>query len=286
MSSEQRIDNRGSIRPVVILWVVLTIIAEAALAFGLAPHMPPGRASAQASDQTTTNIVLAAIMIPIAVGLWAFFGYCLITFSERRSKGSGDGPPVIGNGRLELSWLIVTAGIVLCLAGYGTYALYTPDSAVAGAGGGQGPHPITSPPNTLVVQVIAQQWQFTYRYPQYGGTETFNLVIPANRTVEFNVTSLDVVHSFWAYELGVKADAVPGANNIAYVETHGPTSFSVRCAELCGVWHGEMSATGHVVSAAGFKRWIANQQIQNIPIKRYLPPYAESYFPDPTGRAG
>ena len=95
--------------------------------------------------------------------------------------------------------------------------------------------------------MIAQQWQFTYRYPGYGGVETQHLEIPANTTIEFNVTSLDVIHSFWAYQLGVKADANPGENNIAYVTTKEPLTFNIRCAELCGVWHGYMFDTGHVV---------------------------------------
>jgi cytochrome c oxidase subunit 2 len=76
--------------------------------------------------------------------------------------------------------------------------------------------------------VIGQQWLWTFRYPTYGGVETTKLELPVNREIEFHVTSLDVVHSFWAIELGVKADAVPGADNIAFVK---PTRLgSSRCA--------------------------------------------------------
>ncbi len=286
MSSEPHAASDGSITTVVVVWLILAVVAELALFFLLGPHMPPGRASVEASDQTTTNIVLAAVMIPILAGVWVFFGYALATFRDR-GESEDDGPPMIGNGRVELSWLIITVAIVLCLAGYGTYALYNPQASVAGAGGGQGPHPSGTPgPNTLQVQVIAQQWQFTYRFPQYGDVETFALALPAHRNIEFMVTSLDVVHSFWAYQLGVKADAVPGANNIAYVTTHGPTTFNVRCAELCGVWHGAMAATGSVLSHAGFARWIRAQRLHNAPATHFLPPFAHSYFPDPTGRAG
>ena len=71
------------------------------------------------------------------------------------------------------------------------------------------------------------------------------------------MTSLDVIHSFWAYQLGVKADANPGEDNIAYVTTKQPLTFNIRCAELCGVWHGYMFDTGHVVPKAQFATWIA-----------------------------
>ena len=70
--------------------------------------------------------------------------------------------------------------------------------------------------NILQIQVIGQQWVWTYRYPQFGGFETTQLELPVGQAVEFNVTSLDVIHSFWAYQLGVKADANPGVNNVAY----------------------------------------------------------------------
>ncbi len=68
--------------------------------------------------------------------------------------------------------------------------------------------------------------------------------------VELHVTSLDVIHSFWAYQLGVKADANPGVDNIAFVKPTKDQTFEVRCAELCGIWHGYMFDHGHVVSQA------------------------------------
>ena len=55
------------------------------------------------------------------------------------------------------------------------------------------------------------------------------------------------MHSFWAYQLGVKADANPGVDNIVYVHTKGPRTFDIHCAELCGLWHGYMFDTGEVV---------------------------------------
>src|SRR5438309_2119226 len=87
----------------------------------------------------------------------------------------------------------------------------------------------------LIVLVIGQQWNWTYRFPGYGAVETAHLELPADTLVEFHVTSLDVTHSFWAYELGVKADAVPGVDNTAFVHTRRAGSFSIRCAELCGL---------------------------------------------------
>jgi len=95
-----------------------------------------------------------------------------------------------------------------------------------------------------------------------------------------------VIHSFWAYQLGVKADANPGIDNIAYVQTKGPLKFNIHCAELCGVFHGYMFETGHVVPQSEFASWIAQQQQRFAPVAKSLTPYAKQYFPAPGRRGG
>jgi cytochrome c oxidase subunit 2 len=134
--------------------------------------------------------------------------------------------------------------------------------------------------------VIGQQWQFSYRYPTYGGVETPHLVLPVDRTVELHVTSLDVIHSFWAYGLGVKADANPGVDNVAYVIPERVGTFDIRCAELCGIWHGFMFDTGRVVTPEEFASWIGAQRRTFAPVLHDLPPYGRTYSPDPQRRAG
>jgi cytochrome c oxidase subunit 2 len=239
----------------------------------------------QSSGQVTDNTVLLGISTPVAMAVLVFFAYALIVFRERDPAAVLEGPAVRGHAGAQLWWLVTTTAIVLFLAGYGTLRMLAD-----GAGGGQGPNPIAKPSagpgGPLQVQVIAQQWHFTYRYPSYGGVETPHLVLPAGQTIELHVTSLDVIHSFWAYQLGVKADANPGVDNIAYVQTKKPLTFDVHCAELCGVFHGYMYDTGRVVAPAGFATWIAQEQRQYAPAGKGLPPYAKKYFPDPQRRGG
>ena len=281
-------DSRTDITRAVIVWVVLAIVADLLIGFLLAPHMPPGNFSNTASDQTEINNILALILTPIGVGVVTFFVYAVVSFRQPAGPIQ-DGPPMRGDSRLQIGWVGVTTTVVIILAIVGTIELLqAPNSASgAGAGGGQGASVISQPSgNPLVVQVIAQQWQFTYRYPQYGGVETFSLALPVGRTVEFHVTSLDVIHSFWAYQLGVKADAVPGADNVAFTTPEHVGLFEVRCAELCGLWHGYMYARGHVFSSTGFSHWIAKAQRLNAPSTHYLPKYAHVYYPLPFGRAG
>jgi cytochrome c oxidase subunit 2 len=107
-----------------------------------------------------------------------------------------------------------------------------------------------------------------------------------NQIVELHVTSLDVIHSFWAYQLGVKADAVPGTDNIAFTTPKRVGLFQVRCAELCGLFHGYMAARGRVLSASGFSSWIHRAQKRDAPIMRFMPNYRKVYYPQPYGRGG
>ena len=267
---------------VLIAWVVLSLIATPLVWFVLGPNLPPGKGSVQAAGQVFDNTVLTAIMTPIICLLLVFFVYALSQFRAGSSGDTADGPPMRNDRTVQTTWVTVTTVVVLFLAGFGTYELLKD-----GSGGGQGPSPIAKiGGDKLQVQVIAQQWEFTYRYPSYGGLETSQLELPANTTVELHVTSLDATHSFWAQQLGVKADANRGVDNVAYVQTKSPMSFDIHCAELCGLWHGYMFDTGQVVSPSDFSAWIKQQQQVFASIAKYMPAYAPYYYPDPQRRAG
>ena len=153
------------------------------------------------------------------IGIVVYFLYAVVAF-RKRGQELEDGAPIKGHGPTQTLWIVLSSALVLALAIWGSLVLVV---SAHGAGGGQGPKPINPPSGSaqaLQVQVIGQQWAWTYRYPASRGLETAELELPADTLVEFHVTSLDVTHSFWAYELGVKADAVPGADNVAYVHTH------------------------------------------------------------------
>jgi len=276
-------DQTHHFRRIAFIWLLSSVVLTPIVIFVLAPGIPPGNGTVQSAGQVSDNTVLFAMSTPVALAVLVYFGYALSVFRDRGTEPVLDGPPIDGNSRVQFWWLVVTTVVVLFLAAYGSIRLLQD-----GSGGGQGPNPIALPAGAataLPVQVIAQQWQFTYRYPTYGGFETSQLALPAHTTVRFNVTSLDVIHSFWAYQLGVKADANPGINNVAYVQTLAPMTFQVHCAELCGVWHGYMFDSGRVLSRSAFAAWVAQQRVANAPATSVLPPYARKYFPDPQRRS-
>jgi cytochrome c oxidase subunit 2 len=149
---------------------------------------------------------------------------------------------------LQIGWLGITSLLCLFLFIWGTFAFYQETSAASS--------------NTLVVNVTAQQWQWTFSYPQYGATSQGAQVIelPVNRPVVFYVTSKDVLHGFSIRSFGVRVDANPGQVTTTSVTT--PTQigqYTVNCVELCGLFHSYMWEAVNVVSADSFNSWITSQ---------------------------
>ncbi|MCW2942779.1 MAG: cytochrome c oxidase subunit [Actinomycetia bacterium] len=261
---------------ILLLWLVLSAVAVPLVYVVWGPHLPPGDMSTSAEGQRFDNAVLGAMAAPVVVGVLVYFGYALVVWRVRDGDEETDGPPLRGNVRLQATWMGVTSAVVLGVFVFGTYELIVPN----GAGAGEGPAPIWKPGGEpLQIQVIAQQWRFTYRFPQFGGMETPELVLPVGQDVQFDVTSLDVVHGFWANELGVKADANPGVDDVAYTRAKRVGAFTVRCSELCGIWHGAMTTNGRVVSVADFQTWGQSAEVSQAAITKLLPPYALTYSP-------
>jgi cytochrome c oxidase subunit 2 len=265
-----------------LIWLIATLIGVPVAIWVIGPILPPGSGSEQAQGQSTDNTVLLALATPVLMMVIVYLVYAIVYFRQPRG-GTLEGPAIRGDARIQTTWIVVTSVMVLSLAGYGTWRLF----ADHGAGSGSGPNPVSAPSeHTMPVQVIAQQWAFTYRYPTYGGVETPHLVLPANQLVELHVTSLDVIHSFWAIQLGVKADANPQRDNIAFVQPTRVKKFEIRCAELCGIWHGEMWDRGEIVRPAAFSNWIHEQQVRYAAATKVLPPYSRTYQPEPARRGG
>jgi cytochrome c oxidase subunit 2 len=270
------------------IWLILALAADLVIWFAWKPHLPPGDMSDSARHQQFDIAVLAVSAAPVIIFVLLYFTYSIVVWRARPGD-DGDGEPIYGNTKVQASWIIGTTVIVLWLFVFGTVEL----AGTAGAGAGEGPSPVwklagvtsaTWSPGgktMLDVQVIGQQWTWTFRYPQFGGMESTELMLPVNTPVTFHVTSLDVIHSFWAYQLGVKADANPQVDNVAYTTARTLGSVTVRCSELCGIWHGAMFNYGHVVTQSAFASWADGVQARekNDGLLAALPPFALAYDP-------
>jgi cytochrome c oxidase subunit 2 len=287
-----------------IIWVVLSVVGDVLFSIFVAPHVPPGRLTDTAAHNQNVFNILTEGAIPVLVGVWVYLAYSLIVWGDKRNASAAfSGAAARTNKTAQVSWIVITSVTILFLAAYGSFAVIIEH----GSGGGEGPNPAWAPAgalkaetaalvgkatwspgskNVLPVQVIGQQWKFTYRYPTFGGFESPQLIVPADTTIAFNVTSLDVIHSFWAYQLDVKADANPGVNDVAFTETKNPGNFIVRCSELCGIWHGSMYNSGKVESQADFENWATTTEAANAANTALLPAFAWTYTPDANGADG
>ncbi|MGA9857313.1 MAG: cytochrome c oxidase subunit II [Solirubrobacteraceae bacterium] len=114
---------------------------------------------------------------------------------------------------------------------------------------------------TLTVDVIGAKWEWEFDYPRYGivrrsGTVGRQpLVVPAGQAIRFNLTSLDVIHSFWIPELEYKHDLIPGSVQHQVLTFTRTGLFSGQCAEFCGLRHADMVFSVRVVTPSVFSVW-------------------------------
>lgn len=115
-------------------------------------------------------------------------------------------------------------------------------------------------PGDLRIAVDGEQfwWRVTYRPAGGTAVETANEVrIPVGRTVAFELTSPDVIHSFWIPGLAGKLDMVPGRTNQLVVRATRPGTFRGVCAEFCGLAHARMAFDVVAMAPGDFDLWLA-----------------------------
>jgi cytochrome c oxidase subunit 2 len=109
------------------------------------------------------------------------------------------------------------------------------------------------------IAATGHQWWWEFGY---GSTKTANeLHIPVATPIDLDLTSVDVIHSFWVPELGPKMDMVPGTTNHLRLFARRAGSFEGQCAEFCGVEHAWMRIRVVVQSQTDFDRWLSAQAL-------------------------
>jgi len=194
-----------------------------------------------------------------AVGLiaWGLMFYAVIVY--RRRKGDSSLPEQMRyNNPIEALFTVVPLVMVV-----GFFA-FTADTMAK----------IEQPVDSeLHVQVIGKQWSWDFNYTDNMVYETGiqsqfdgelgseaalpTLYLPVNTSVEIELTSRDVVHSFWVIDFLYKKDTFPGKSNFMYVTPQREGTYKGKCAELCGEYHSMMLFNVKVVSRAEFDTQMA-----------------------------
>jgi cytochrome c oxidase subunit II len=221
----------------------------------------PGSASAEATayDRLFQFAFSIAGMIVLLVD--GVLVYCIIYF--RRKPGDlSDGPSIYGNRVLEIVWTIIPIIIVSVLSIYSynvLQVLQLPlDSVTAWFCGPLTPAQALAQPISgadLVINVKSRQYAWEFSYPDFGNISSPELHVPIDQTVLLRLTSEDVIHAFWVPQFRIKQDAVPGAVTELRFVPNTLGTYTVICAELCGMGHSAMRAPLVIESPDKFKAW-------------------------------
>src|ERR1700704_3710047 len=195
------------------------------------------------------TLVLATIVFVLVEGLLI---YSSLRFRRRAPPPIHEPPQIHGNTRLEVMWATVPALILIGLFGITVSRLGDLST-------------LPTDPNTLRISVTGQQFQWTFGYGNSGVKTTNDLHIPIGQPLIFDVTSTDVIHSFWVPDLYGKIDANPGRVNRITFKAKQPGEYRGVCAELCGAGHGSMLFRVTAVTQTEFQQWLQTQQTGAAP---------------------
>jgi cytochrome c oxidase subunit 2 len=235
--------RRPEVHRVVAIWAVMTI-ALVIFSLNVPARLMGSPASPTMRAVESTMTVFSVAASPVAALVWAIALYSLFAWRQRGGlRPESDGPGIRTDRAATATWVIISSVLCVFLLVWGLAEMQsTTASAAAG--------------NALVVDVTGQQWVWTFSYPGEGDVQSDQLYLPLNRPVVFDVTSKDVIHSFWIVQMGIKIDANPGVITKTSVTPDKLGQFDVRCAELCGLLHADMETTATVVSTADFASWV------------------------------
>jgi cytochrome c oxidase subunit 2 len=242
----------------------LLVAAPAAMA-GM--FLPESGGSPNADDISTlyTLIVILALVVFVAVE-----GALIYSLWKFRARKGAVAAQIHGNTRLEVSWTIAAA-LILVIITTVTFlkldSIKNPQASDIDASG----TPVTAnvqyastdqpePPQgeVLNIKVDGQQYAWRYQYPADADKRVFayeEMVVPVGMTVTLDISSDDVAHSWWIPKLGGKMDAIPGYVNKTWFKATEPGVYEGQCAELCGRNHANMFAKVRAVPFDEYQQW-------------------------------
>jgi cytochrome c oxidase subunit II len=201
------------------------------------------------------NLAAYIAVIAVVVVMFAMVFFAVV---YREKKGQPKFIPQIGLSRSRAREAVIFASISIIILLSLTVASYrlTPNARF--------PPPVSQ---SLVIDVIAYQWNFKFTYPT-GAQTIGECYVPAGKSIIFNVTSSDVMHNFGLMDFRVKIDAIPGRYNVVGVTTpplvgNSQLNYTIRCYELCGSIHTYMTVPLTVLNPTVFNQWLGNQTATN-----------------------
>ena len=228
---------------------ILALIGIGTLAGGMATAVAvllpwlPEDASKEAGRIDFVFWFTVGICIMIFALVVAVLLYSILNFRAKPDDDS-DGPPIHGHTGLEIVWTLIPTILVTSIGIVSAIVLGRNDALGK---------------NVLHVNVTAQQFAWSFQYPEAKNLTTGVLRLPVGRSVLLSFTALDVIHSFWVPQFGQKEDTVPGLHTHLHITPTKIGTFPVICTELCGRGHATMRTEAIVMTPAAFNKWLKGQ---------------------------
>ena len=233
--------RRGSI--VALLGIGL-VAGGVATAVAIVPTWLPLRASREADRIHFVIWFVVVICIVIFAIVAAAMIYSVLRFRVQEDDFE-DGPSVHGHTGLEITWTVIPFVLVTAIAIVSAIVLSRNDAQAE---------------NTLRINVTAQQFEFTFSYPEAHNVTSPVLRLPKGRSVELYMRSLDVIHSVFVPQFSQKEDVVPGLVTQLHITPTRLGTFPLECTELCGLGHSLMRSQAIVMTPAAFNSWLRQQE--------------------------
>ena len=198
------------------------------------------------------SMFVLAITGAIFVIVTGLLAYAVIRFRERPSDPSGDPAQVFGSTQIETSWTVIPLLIVVVLFLTAARVILATQA-------------IPKPKTAMDVQVVGHQFWWEYRYPKLGIVTANELHVPVSdpkdpKQTYLEMSSADVIHSFWVPRLAGKLDVVPQHVNTMWFDPNTPGLYLGQCAQYCGVQHAKMLLRVYVDTPTDFAKWVKQQQ--------------------------
>lgn len=170
--------------------------------------------------------------------------YVIVRYRERPDSPAP--AHLHGSTVLEIGWTLAPVVVLIFIAVPTIETIFETDAP--------------APAEALTVEVVGHQWWWEYRYPGLDIVAANEIHIPRGRPVALEMTSADVIHSFWAPKLGGKRDVMPGRTTRLFFTPDSTGVFMGQCAEFCGESHANMGLRVIVQDSADFGAWVSAQQ--------------------------
>jgi len=179
---------------------------------------------------------IIAVSVFFLVLITVLMIYFVFRYNRKRNPKAKN---IHGNVPLEILWTVVPTILVLFMFYFGWIG-YKEMSSI--------------PKDAIVVDVTAQMWKFNFKYS--NGRVSDTLYVPVNKPVKVVLKSLDVNHAFYIPAFRVKKDVIPGRQNTAWFTATEEGSYTIFCAEYCGLNHSYMYTRVVAVPENNFNTWL------------------------------